>query len=74
MQTKEITKVLNKKELNNTTMSLGFRRLTVLPVRVRRAFDRSLMLKIKSADIFDLSREFFENMTEAEYINFLKLA
>lgn len=65
-----ITKTLKKVELQPTEYSLGFRRLTVLPTRVRKNINLSCILK---GEINDNSiKEFLNNLTEKEYINWLK--
>ena len=76
MTTAIITKTLNKlsTKINNNTYSLGFNRLSVLPVRVRRALDLSIYLETGSTDTHSINVSFFENMTEEGYVNYLKLA
>lgn len=70
MTSATITKTLKKVELQPTEYSLGFRRLTVLPTRVRKNINLSCILK---GEINDNSiKEFLNNLTEKEYINWLK--
>lgn len=70
MTSSTITKTLKKVELQPTEYSLGFRRLTVLPTRVRKNINLSCILK---GEINDNSiKEFLNNLTEKEYINWLK--
>lgn len=72
MTTAEITKTVNKVNTQPVEYSLGFRRLTVLPVRVRRNINLSCILKGESND--NSMKEFLNTLTEQEFINWLKLA
>jgi hypothetical protein len=67
-----ITKTLQKFNLESTEYSLGFRRLTVLPVRVRSNINLACILKGENND--NSMKEFLNNLTEQEYINWLGLA
>ena len=72
MKTATITKTLKKVEAQPKEYSLGFKRLTVLPDRVRKNINLACIMK---GEINDNSmKEFFNNITEQEYINWLKLA
>ncbi len=72
MTTATITKTLAKVNAQPTEYSLGFRRLTVLPVRVRRNVNLACVLKGESND--NSMKEFLNNLTEQEFINWLKVA
>lgn len=72
MTTATITKTLKKVEAQPKEYSLGFKRLTVLPARVRKNINLSCIMKGESND--NSMKEFFNNITEQEYINWLKLA
>ena len=72
MKTAEITKTVNKVNAQPVEYSLGFRRLTVLPVRVRRNINLACVLKGESND--NSMKEFLNTLTEQEFINWLKLA
>ena len=72
MTTATITKTLAKVNAQPTEYSLGFRRLTVLPVRVRRNVNLACVLKGESND--NSMKEFLNNLTEQEFINWLKIA
>jgi len=72
MTTATITKTLAKVNAQPTEYSLGFRRLTVLPVRVRRNVNLACVLKGESND--NSMKEFLNNLTEQEFINWLKAA
>ena len=72
MKTAEITKTVNKVNAQPTEYSLGFRRLTVLSVRVRRNINLACVLKGESND--NSMKEFLNTLTEQEFINWLKLA
>lgn len=67
-----ITKVLNKISNLPTSYSLGFRRLTVLPKRVRKNINLACILKGESSD--KSMQDFLNNLTDQEYINWLKAA
>jgi hypothetical protein len=71
-----ITKTLKKVEVQQKEYSLGFRRLTVLPARVRKSFDLAANLKTNwdGKKALDNQKSFLGGLTEQEYINWLKLA
>ena len=52
--------------------SIGFKRLTVLPLRVRRNINLTCVLKGESND--NSIKEFLNNLNEQEFINWLKSA
>jgi hypothetical protein len=67
-----ITKTLKKVAEQPSNYSLGFRRLTVLPARVRKSINLACIIKGENND--NSMKEFLNNLTEQEYINWLKLA
>ena len=67
-----ITKTLETVNSQPTEYSLGFRRLTSLPVRVRRNINLACVLKGENND--NSMKEFLNTLTEQEFINWLKLA
>ena len=67
-----ITKTLVKVNSQRSEYSLGFRRLTALPVRVRHNVNLACVLKGESND--NSMKEFLNNLTEQEFINWLKVA
>jgi len=72
MTNSTITKTLKKVSEQPSNYSLGFRRLTVLPLRVRKSINLACILKGENND--SSMKDFFNNITEQEYINWLKLA
>lgn len=72
MTTATITKILKKVEAESKEYSLGFRRLTALPVRVRKRINLACIMKGESND--NSMKLFFNNLTEQEYIDWLKNA
>ena len=72
MTTATITKTLAKINAQPLNYSLGFRRLTVLPLRVRRNIILACVLKGESNQ--NSTKEFLNNLTEQEFINWLKVA
>jgi hypothetical protein len=72
MTTSTITKTLSKVNTQPSEYSLGFKRLTVLPVRVRHNINLACILKGESND--NSMKEFLNNLTEQEFIKWLKLA
>ena len=72
MNASEITKTVNKVNVQPVEYSLGFRRLTVLPVRVRRNINLACVLKGESNDTS--MKEYLNTLTEQEFINWLKVA
>ena len=72
MTTSIITKTLAKVNTQSSEYSLGFRRLTALPLRVRHDVNLACVLK---GEINDNSmKEFLNNLTEQEFIKWLKVA
>lgn len=76
MTTATITKTLKKLENQPREYSLGFRRLIVLPVRVRRAFDLAANLKTNwdRKEALENQKTFLGSLTNDEYKNWLKTA
>ena len=72
MTNANITKTLAKVNAQPSKYSLGFRRLTVLPLRVRKNINLACILKGESNN--NSIKEFLNNLTEQEFINWLKLA
>jgi len=72
MKTAEITKIINKVNAQPVEYSLGFKRLTVLPIRVRRNINLACILKGESNN--NSMKEFLNTLTNQEFINWLKLA
>ena len=72
MTTLTITKTLAKVNAQPSNYSLGFRRITVLPLRVRRNINLACVLKGESNQ--NSIKEFLNNLTEQEFINWLKVA
>ena len=67
-----ITKTLARLNDQPSNYSIGFRRLTVLPKRVRKNINMACVLKGESND--NSMKDFFNGLTEQEYINWLRLA
>ena len=66
------TKINNSKMYNDSTLSIGFRRLHCLAVRVRKALNLNCLInKIELNKINEYQVNFFENMTEKEYIQYV---
>lgn len=84
MNASQITKTLNKVketiELSKTDnfykASLGYHRLLSLPVRVKKNFDLAANLRTKwdGKKAIENQTNFLEELTEQEFINWLKLA
>lgn len=72
MTASTITKTLDKVNSRSSKYSLGFRRLTSLPKRVRRDINLACVLRGESNDSSMI--EYFNNLTEQEYVNWLKIA
>ena len=71
MRTIEITKIVNKVNAQPVEYSLGFKRLTVLPIRVRRNINLACVLKGENND--NSMKEFLNTLSEQEFINWLRL-
>ncbi len=72
MTASAITKTLGKANIQPLEYSLGFRRLSVLPIRVRQNINKACVLKGESND--NSMKEFLNNLTENEFTNWLKIA
>lgn len=72
MNASNITKVLNKVNNQPAEYSLGFRRLTSLPVRVRESINLSCVMRGENND--NSMKTFLNNLTEQEFVNWLALA
>lgn len=70
MTTATITKTLIRFNNQPLEYSLGFKRLTSLPTRVRRDINLACVLKGESNT--NSMKEFLNNLTESEFINWLK--
>lgn len=71
MTTAIITKTLNKLNNQPKNYSLGFNRLTVLPLRVRKNINLSCILKGESNN--NSMKDYFNGLSEVEFIEWLKL-
>jgi len=71
-----ITKTLSKVNNESKEYSLGFRRLVSLPSRVKKHFDLAANLETNwdGKKALENQKTFLENLTEQEFINWLKLA
>jgi hypothetical protein len=72
MTSATITKTLLKLENQPKEYSLGFRRWSVLPVRVTNNLNVACLLK--GEENTDSIKEFLNRLTNQEFINWLKLA
>ena len=72
MTTATITKTLIRFNGQPSEYSLGFKRLASLPTRVRRDINLACVLKGESNT--NSMKEFLNNLTESEFINWLKTA
>lgn len=70
MENSVITKTLNKITKQPLEYSLGFRRITCLPVTVRRNINLACVLNGESND--NSMKLFLNSLTEEEFINWLK--
>lgn len=73
MNEASITKILKKIDNEPREYSLGFKRLTVLPNRVRKNFGIACVLRgDKLNEVHKNQVSFLESLTDQEYINWLK--
>ena len=72
MTNSTITKTLKKVQNQPKEYSLGFRRLTVLPARVRKNLNLACIMNGETNN--NSVKEYLNNLTEQEYIDWLKLA
>lgn len=71
--------IIVKKEYNDPNMSIGFRRMVCIPVRMRKAMHQNYMISNKKDILNEISKTgkvddgseyikaFFENMTEVDF-------
>ena len=76
MTSAAITKTLKKLKAQPSNYSLGFRRIQSLPARIVKSFDLAVYLKLDSigSDHYEYKMNFFSEMTEKEFVNFLKMS
>ena len=67
-----ITKTLNALNKWEGVESLGFKRYAVLPKNVKHNLHVAHLLETGSTNAHDRIVNFFQNMTEQEYINWMK--
>lgn len=72
MESNIITKTLNKVNEQPKEYSLGFKRLTSLPLRVRRNINLACILKGENNQNSVI--KMLNELSEIEFINWLKLA
>lgn len=72
MDSNIITLVLNKISTQSPEYSIGFRRLSSLPIRVRTNINLACVLKGEEND--NSMKEFLNELSEEEFINWLKVA
>jgi len=72
MTTAIITKTIAKVNDQPSEYSTGFKRLTSLPLRVRNNI--ILACVVKGENNTNSMKDFLNNLTEQEFINWLKLA
>ena len=72
MTTAIITKTLKKVRTQPLEYSLGFRRLSVLPARVRSNIRLSCIVNGESNT--NSMKDFLNGLTEQEFVNWLKVA
>ena len=68
----QIENILSSETLKDKTLSLGFRRLAVLPEGIEAGIDTYIYLTEGTTDNHKAKVRFFEEMTEAEFLNYLK--
>jgi DNA primase catalytic subunit len=68
----EITKTLQKVNNQPSEYSLGFKRLISLPNRIRKNINLTCVIKGESND--NSAKNYFNELSEQEFINWLKLA
>lgn len=73
MENSVITKVLSNPILNDESMTLGYRRYSVLPQRVVRNLGIAHVEKTGKLDFVDHIKNAFQNMTDQEFKNYLRL-
>ncbi len=69
-----IARTLRNDYMTDDSMLLGFRRWASLPMRVRKDIGTAYFLKTGETNQHDYVVSFFENMTEIEFISYMKQA
>ena len=67
-----ITKTISKVNQHLSEYSLGFSRLISLPARVRKNINLACVLKGESNE--NSMKDFLNNLTEQEFVNWLKVS
>ena len=68
------TKIKNSNEYKDNSLSIGFRRLTCLSKRVRKSLNLNCLInKIELSKINEFQVDFFQDMTEQEYAQYIVL-
>lgn len=65
------TKIVNSEDYKDETMSLGFRRWSLLPRKVRLNHFKAFYLSTGETNDHDYSVAFFGSMTESEYKQYI---
>lgn len=71
MNAANYTKIVNSPEYKDESMSLGFRRWSALPAKVRLNHFKAFYLRTGETNDFDYSVNFFGSMTEIEYKQYI---
>lgn len=69
-----ITKVLKKIENEKEDYSIEFKRWFHLPSRVKKNIGMAWLVETGNLDYYKPALKMFKEMTDKEYINYLKLA
>lgn len=72
LSAQQVNSILSSDILKDESLSLGFRRLAVLPAGIETAIDRYIYLTEGTKNNHKAKTEFFQEMTEAEFIHYLK--
>lgn len=71
MNSANYTKIINSSEYKNESMSIGFRRWSSLPSKVRLNHFKAFYLRTGETNDHDYSVNFFGSMTENEFKQYI---
>jgi len=68
----QIKEIINEVKSQPKEYSLGFRRLTSLPISIRRNINLACVMRGNDND--NLMKDFLQTLTDQEFINWLKIS
>lgn len=74
MNKSTVTKTVKKVNSQDSSYSVGFRRLHALPIRVRKSFNLAMLLdNVNTKEIHKKQKDFLGSLSDHEFINWLTI-